>query len=136
MSGQWPDTGFQLADGRKITVESMLWEQTYITVWEGRPDAQTDERVKTSALRRAATHFSSGAVVLHEDSAFHAAHSRLPNVTLTSHLTSAPTDGNHDMSALTVVCFIEHDPDKPVLALLAEALGNLDWERHAVNCDL
>ena len=35
----------------------MLWDQTYITVWEGRPDAQIDQRVKTSALRRAKTHF-------------------------------------------------------------------------------
>jgi hypothetical protein len=136
MSRQWPDTEFRLADGRKVTLESILWDQTYITVWEGRPDAQIDQRVKTSALRRASTHFPGGAAVLHENPAFHDAHARLPNVTLTAHLASEPTDDSHDMSALTVVCFVEHDPDKPVLALLADALKDLDWERHAGNYNL
>ena len=75
-------------------------------------------------------------MVLHENPAFHDAHARLPNVTLTAQLASEPTDGSHDMSALTVVCFVEHDADKPVLALLAEALKDLDWKTHAVNCDL
>jgi hypothetical protein len=122
---------FSLDSGRRVWLTEFFFTATYDSLLSGRPDEDMNRSIVEQAAVKARELFRETPYVIEPDLRPDASGTKwLPPIWCIADLMSTPVDPLRHMSALVVVWFGQPFFDRPLRAVIPEALAAVPWEQH------